>query len=48
MKRKVLIGALLWLILITLLHVHLNVGWGRLVGMWHGERDLQVGYLPVT
>ncbi len=53
MKRKVLIGTLLWTLLITLLHVHINVGWRAL---WHdikvarGEarEELLVGFLPVT
>lgn len=53
MKRKVVIGALLWTLLITVSHVVLNVGWERLeeearilVG---GERqELVVGFLPVT
>ena len=53
MKRKVLIGALLWTLLITLVHVSLNVGWGELgkqVEVMRGERreELVVGFLPVT
>lgn len=53
MKRKVLVGALLWTALITLVHVSLNVGWSELrrrVAVWRGEEraELIVGFLPVT
>jgi len=48
MKARVTVGALLWLALITGLHVQLNVGWERLRGMLLGRRELVVGFLPVT
>ncbi|QDU86617.1 hypothetical protein Pla163_37680 [Planctomycetes bacterium Pla163] len=53
MKRKVLLGAILWTLLITLGHVQLNVGWARLADEMRilvgGERqELVVGFLPVT
>lgn len=53
MKRKVLIGAVLWTLLITLGHVQLNVGWSRLADemriLFGQERqELVVGFLPVT
>ena len=53
MKRKVLIGALGWALLISLMHVQLNVGWANLrkeVAVLTGEqrRELIVGFLPVT
>ena len=53
MKLKVCLGALAWLVLITVGHVQLNVGWSDLtkqmkvmVGAERGE--LIVGFLPVT
>jgi len=53
MKRKVLIGTLVWALLITLVHVQLNVGWSNLrheVAVLTGEEreELIVGFLPVT
>ncbi|MDF1838185.1 MAG: hypothetical protein P1V35_09975 [Planctomycetota bacterium] len=53
MKRKVMLGALLWTLLITLLHIQQNVGFSNLVRkveVMRGERpaDLIVGFLPVT
>ena len=53
MKRRVLIEAVLWTALITLLHIQLNVGWGRLKGQIFGifgedREELIVGFLPVT
>lgn len=53
MKLKVGIGALLWVLLITGLHVQLNVGWHDL---WQRTREvlglkrpeMLVGFLPVT
>ena len=47
-KRKVVLGALLWALLITLLHVQLNVGWARLGRQILGRKELVVGFLPVT
>lgn len=53
MKRKVLIGAIVWTLFITLGHVQLNVGWQRLADelriLFGQERqELVVGFLPVT
>ena len=53
MKRKVLCGALLWTLLITAVHIQLNVGWAELRGklrVLRGEArgELVVGFLPVT
>ena len=53
MKRKVLLGSLVWAILLTLAHIQLNVGWSRLkenVDVFLGDkrRELTVGFLPVT
>ena len=53
MKRKVAIGSLLWLVLITLAHIQLNVGWSALrreVAVMTGKEreELIVGFLPVT
>ena len=53
MKSKILTGALLWLLVISGLHVTLNVGWGDLahevkVMFGQARRTLYVGFLPVT
>lgn len=48
MKSRVFVGALAWLVLITGLHVQLNVGWDRLYLKLVGRRELLVGFLPVT
>ncbi len=53
MKRTVILGALLWTLLITAAHVHLNVGWDRLAAqarVFFGmdREELIVGFLPVT
>jgi hypothetical protein len=53
MKAKVLFGAALWAVLISVLHVSLNVGWANLARqmrvLFGGERqELIVGFLPVT
>jgi hypothetical protein len=53
MKLRILVGSLLWLTLITALHVQLNVGWEQAAARVHelfgGERkELYVGFLPVT
>ena len=53
MKRRVLAGALAWTLLITVVHVWLNVGWdelGKRLEILRGERraELIVGFLPVT
>ncbi|MFT4541831.1 MAG: hypothetical protein ACI841_000299 [Planctomycetota bacterium] len=53
MKRRVLIASILWTLFITIIHVQLNVGWGRLASNLNifaeEERaELVVGFLPVT
>ena len=53
MKRKVLLGSLLWALLLTLAHIQLNVGWSQLedkleVTLGEKRRELTVGFLPVT
>lgn len=53
MKLKIIIGSILWVLLITAAHVHMNVTWSRLGTelkvMFGGDRDeLVVGFLPVT
>ncbi|MFT7676654.1 MAG: hypothetical protein ACI8QC_000627 [Planctomycetota bacterium] len=53
MIRKVFMGSVLWTILISLLHVQLNVGWSELarklrVQMGEQPTELVVGFLPVT
>lgn len=53
MKHKILVGSSVWLVLITLLHVQLNIGWERLgkdvrVLLGSERPELVVGFLPVT
>lgn len=54
MKRNVFIGAMIWAALISVLHIHLNVGWGEfqkeVSSTITGEerQELIVGFLPVT
>lgn len=53
MKRKILIGALTWLALVSALHLQLNVGWDRLANklqvlLGRERPELIVGFLPVT
>jgi len=53
MKLKVLLGALVWTLLISVAHVQLNIGWAQLtenVREWLGykRKTLEVGFLPVT
>jgi hypothetical protein len=53
MKLKVLLGALLWTVLVSVAHVHLNYGFDRIRDLyreWTGEKrkTLEVGFLPVT
>ena len=53
MMRRVVIGALVWALLISLAHVQLNVGWGGLrhkfeVATGQVRQELIVGFLPVT
>ena len=53
MKRRVFFGALAWAVLITVVHVQLNVGWATLrheIDVRRGavREELIVGFLPVT
>ena len=53
MIRKVCLGSVFWTILISCLHVQLNVGWGELlrkarVQMGEQAQGMVVGFLPVT
>jgi len=53
MKRKVLIGWLVWLSLITFGHLWLNIGFETLskrarVALGDEREELIVGFLPVT
>ena len=48
MKRRILSGALCWLVFVSALHVQLNVGWARLASKLAGREELLVGFLPVT
>ncbi len=53
MKLKVTIGALIWTLLITVLHIQLNVGWVKLVDkimvtVGAQRAEMVVGFLPVT
>ena len=53
MRQRVLIWAGAWLILITLAHVWLNIGWNRFshsvqVRLGNEREELIVGFLPVT
>ncbi|MDF1800395.1 MAG: hypothetical protein P1V81_14550 [Planctomycetota bacterium] len=53
MKLKVLLGATAWLLLITISHIALNIGFDKLAKQYRvmtgQERgELIVGFLPVT
>ena len=53
MKLRVAIGTALWLLVISVAHVHLNIGWARAGSffkglVWQQQKQLQVGFLPVT
>lgn len=53
MKFKVFVGALMWALFISALHVQLNVGWRQLghqmkVLLGVERQELLVGFLPVT
>lgn len=53
MKKKVLLGWLIWLSLITFGHVWLNIGFDTLshrtrVALGEEREELIVGFLPVT
>jgi len=53
MKLRVVFGALGWLLVVTVLHLQLNVGWARLgrkieVLLGRERPELVVGFLPVT
>ena len=53
MKAKVAMLALIWTLLVSGLHVHLNIGWDELgdeirVLMGQQRKTMLVGFLPVT
>lgn len=53
MKLKVLLGALLWTLVVSVAHLHLNYGYAQLreiIAEWMGHKrmTLEVGFLPVT
>ncbi len=53
MIRKVFLGAVLWTMFISLLHVQLNIGWSELgsklrVALGTEREQMIVGFLPVT
>ncbi len=53
MIRKILMGAVLWTLLISGLHVQLNIGWSQLASSLRGQfeerpESMVVGFLPVT
>ena len=53
LKARIVTGAMVWVILITLAHVQLNVGWSALadeirVLLGMQRQSLIVGLLPVT
>ena len=53
MIRKVFLGAVLWALLITVVHVQLNIGWSAVrheIDVRRGmvREELIVGFLPVT
>ncbi len=53
MKLKVLLGALLWTLVVSAAHLHLNIGFDQLreiVREWmgHKRKTLEVGFIPVT
>lgn len=53
MKLRVITGSIVWLVVVTVLHVQLNVGWARVAShvrvLLGSERaQLYVGFLPVT
>ncbi|MEO2093385.1 MAG: hypothetical protein ABGY71_04895 [bacterium] len=53
MKRAIIISAISWLALISVLHIWLNIGFERLardfqVNLGNERAELVVGFLPVT
>ena len=53
MKRRLLVGSVLWTLLVTCLHVWANVGFGTLrkelsSALGLTRPTLRVGFLPVT
>ena len=53
MKLRILIASTVWLVLVTALHVQLNLGWTRLgreirEALGETRSELVVGFLPVT
>ena len=41
-------GAFVWMMCITLMHVQINVGWGAVESYLYQRQELKVGFLPVT
>jgi hypothetical protein len=48
MKTRVALGAFVWMMFITLMHVQINVGWGAVEAYLYERQELKVGFLPVT
>jgi hypothetical protein len=53
MKRRIGIGMLLWVLLVSISHIQLNLGWSSLrteIAVMTGEQreELIIGFLPVT
>ena len=49
-QRKILFGAVAWLVVITAAHMAINVEWKVLLNdrLPESERKLNVAYIPVT
>jgi NitT/TauT family transport system substrate-binding protein len=50
LKTKILLGAIAWLVIITVLHGYLNVNWAAVLNDYRpaSQRKITVAYLPVT
>jgi hypothetical protein len=53
MKRRIGIGMLLWVLLVSISHIQLNLGWSSLrteIAVMTGKQreELIIGFLPVT
>ncbi|MEO2145606.1 MAG: hypothetical protein ABGY32_06890 [bacterium] len=53
MKLKVALGVFVWSLLISVMHIQLNIGWGAVsdrIAVMRGQQraELLVGFLPVT
>ena len=48
--RKIIIGATAWLVLVSAVHLSLNVDWHSAMNAWLplDQRKLNVAYIPVT